>query len=36
VIELVARERVPVVSFAFGCPPREVVAELRGAGAEKW
>ena len=26
----------PVVSFAFGCPPREVLAELRDAGAETW
>ena len=35
-LELVVRERVPVVSFAFGCPPREVLAELRDAGAETW
>ena len=35
-LELVARERVPVVSFAFGCPPREVLAELREGGAETW
>ena len=35
-LELAVRERVPVVSFAFGCPPREVVAELRDGGAETW
>ena len=35
-LELVVRERVPVVSFAFGCPPREVLAELRDGGAETW
>jgi nitronate monooxygenase len=28
--------RVPVVSFTFGCPGREVVEELRGAGSEVW
>src|SRR3954453_7820612 len=31
-LELVARERVPVVSFAFGCAPAATVAELRAAG----
>src|SRR5919106_841424 len=35
-LELVASERVPVVSFAFGCPPRAVVDELHDAGCEVW
>jgi len=29
-------ERVPVVSFTFGCPPADVVASLRAAGSEVW
>ncbi|MEO3855405.1 nitronate monooxygenase [Acrocarpospora sp. B8E8] len=32
-LALVVGERVPVVSFAFGLPAREIVEELRGAGA---
>jgi nitronate monooxygenase len=35
-LELVARERVPVVSFTFGCPAREVVEDLHRAGAAVW
>ncbi len=30
------RERVPVVSFTFGCPPAEVIASLHDTGAEAW
>lgn len=33
-VELVLAERVPVVSFTFGCPGRETVRELRDAGTE--
>jgi nitronate monooxygenase len=35
-LELLGREPVPVVSFAFGCPEVEVVAALRGRGSEVW
>jgi nitronate monooxygenase len=35
-LALVASERVPVVSFAFGCPPRDVVDELRAADVATW
>src|SRR4051812_38099725 len=35
-LEVVADERVPVVSFAFGCPAAEDVARLRAAGCEVW
>jgi nitronate monooxygenase len=35
-IELLLRERVPVVSFTFGCPAREVIAGLQSAGSEVW
>ncbi|MEA2179554.1 MAG: nitronate monooxygenase, partial [Solirubrobacteraceae bacterium] len=35
-LALVAEERVPIVSFAFGCPTREVLDELRAAGSETW
>jgi nitronate monooxygenase len=35
-LALVAAERVPVVSFAFGCPQRAIVEELRDAGCEVW
>ncbi|MGH2925970.1 MAG: nitronate monooxygenase [Solirubrobacterales bacterium] len=30
------RERVPIVSFTFGCPPAEVIASLHDTGAEAW
>jgi nitronate monooxygenase len=35
-LELLLRERVPVVSFTFGCPERQVVDAFRGAGSEVW
>jgi nitronate monooxygenase len=35
-LELVARERVPVVSFTFGCPEAAVVRALRDGGSEVW
>jgi nitronate monooxygenase len=33
---LVAGERVPVVSFTFGCPEPDVVARLHDAGCDVW
>jgi nitronate monooxygenase len=35
-IDLLATERVPVVSFTFGCPDREVIDRLHQAGSEAW
>jgi nitronate monooxygenase len=35
-LALVREERVPVVSFAFGCPPRDVVDDLHGADCAVW
>ena len=35
-IELLCRERVPIVSFTFGLPRREVVERLTAAGSEVW
>lgn len=35
-LELLARERPAVVSFTFGCPEREVIARLQGAGVSVW
>jgi len=35
-LELVIEQRVPVVSFTFGCPPRPVVESLRDAGCAVW
>jgi nitronate monooxygenase len=35
-LALVREERVPVVSFTFGCPEREVVASLAEAGCGTW
>jgi nitronate monooxygenase len=35
-LELLAGERPAVVSFTFGCPPRDVVAGLREVGSEVW
>jgi|SRR5271165_232262 len=32
-LELLVTDPVPVVSFTFGCPPPEVVAELQAAGS---
>jgi nitronate monooxygenase len=33
---LLLEARIPVVSFTFGCPSREVVGGLRSAGSEVW
>ena len=33
---LLREARIPVVSFTFGCPSREVVGGLRAAGSEVW
>jgi nitronate monooxygenase len=35
-LELLLRERVPVVSFTFGCPDRTVIDALQHAGSEVW
>lgn len=35
-LALAVAERVPVVSFTFGCPDADVVARLAAAGAEAW
>lgn len=35
-LDLVCTERVPVVSFTFGCPSRDDVRRLRDAGAAVW
>lgn len=35
-IDLLAAEQVPVVSFTFGCPDREVIGRLQRAGSEVW
>jgi nitronate monooxygenase len=35
-LALVARERVPVVSFTFGCPESDAIAGVKAAGAEAW
>ncbi|HEY7076868.1 MAG TPA: nitronate monooxygenase [Solirubrobacteraceae bacterium] len=35
-LALVARERVPVVSFTFGCPQPDAIAEVKAAGAQAW
>jgi nitronate monooxygenase len=35
-LELIRRERLPVVSFTFGCPERPVIDGLREAGSEVW
>ena len=35
-LDLVMRERVPVVSFTFGCPDAETVAALRDRGIAVW
>jgi nitronate monooxygenase len=35
-LALVVEERVPAVSFTFGCPAREQIERLRAAGAEAW
>ncbi|SHF43173.1 NAD(P)H-dependent flavin oxidoreductase [Streptoalloteichus hindustanus] len=33
-LELVVAERIPVVSFTFGCPDADVVRRVRGAGGQ--
>jgi nitronate monooxygenase len=35
-LEIVLRERLPVLSFTFGCPDRAVIEALRRAGSEVW
>ena len=35
-LALAAAERVPLVSFVFGCPPPDVIERLHAAGAETW
>jgi nitronate monooxygenase len=35
-LELLLGERLPVVSFTFGCPDPQVIAALRGVGSEVW
>ncbi|MGN6170221.1 MAG: NAD(P)H-dependent flavin oxidoreductase [Solirubrobacteraceae bacterium] len=35
-VELMLAERLPVVSFTFGCPDRVVIEALQGAGSEVW
>jgi nitronate monooxygenase len=35
-LALAAQERIPVVSFTFGCPPAAVVDRLHAAGAAVW
>jgi nitronate monooxygenase len=35
-LELALAERLPIVSFTFGCPDRAVVDALHGVGSEVW
>jgi nitronate monooxygenase len=35
-LDLVIEERVPVVSFTFGCPSSDEIERVRSAGAEAW
>jgi nitronate monooxygenase len=35
-VELLLADPVPVVSFTFGCPARDLVERFRGAGSEVW
>lgn len=35
-LDMVVEERVPVVSFTFGCPPTDVVSRLREHGSAVW
>jgi nitronate monooxygenase len=35
-VELAIRERVPIVSFTFGCPDPEIVERLHAAGSAVW
>jgi len=35
-LDLLVAQPVPVVSFTFGCPPREAISALRAAGSAVW
>ena len=35
-LRVLAKERVPVVSFTFGCPRPETISSLQDAGSEVW
>jgi nitronate monooxygenase len=35
-LDLCVAERIPLVSFTFGCPDRDVLRRLRAAGSETW
>jgi nitronate monooxygenase len=35
-LAVLREQRLPVVSFTFGCPAPEVIAELQGGGSEVW
>jgi nitronate monooxygenase len=35
-LRVLAAEKVPVVSFTFGCPSPDVIASLAGVGSEVW
>jgi nitronate monooxygenase len=35
-LRVLAAEKVPVVSFTFGCPSSETISALAGAGSEVW
>jgi nitronate monooxygenase len=35
-LEVLRGERVPVVSFTFGCPPADVIGSLEALGSEVW
>jgi nitronate monooxygenase len=35
-LDLVAAERIPVVSFTFGCPPAATIERLHDSGAAAW
>jgi nitronate monooxygenase len=35
-VELLIGERLPVVSFTFGCPPPQVIDALKAVGSEVW
>ena len=35
-LRAVRDEKVPIVSFTFGCPDRDVVSELAGSGSQVW
>lgn len=35
-LDVLADEAIPVVSFAFGCPPADTIARVRANGADVW